>query len=300
MKVLCLYFGNTPHLNNIAELFLPLTPQIALRGQEAIFLEMTKGHRLLSEESFLKRALVILRKYDLLPRHAVAEDPGTALAFCKFFTQRKNLLPVEALQCYLDPFAVSSSYDVAFTKLVPHLERLGIKSVRDFLTFSPTALPSRFAPLGLHLFTQLRGGAASPWPAFVREQHVVEKILIPRLCRSYDAEVSEFYISTLLERGRLRLRARGLPLTHFEVSITQEHPDNYFEREQKVSVQFARPWNAGRKELVSITKEKVHEALERHHRFGPIAALELRILDRTVEKNAASESWYELVTRLYR
>ncbi len=170
MKVLCLYFGNCPQLKNIAELFYSLTPQISLRGNEAIFLEISKGHRLLSEESFSKRALVILRKFSLAPRYAIAEDPGTALAFCKFFTLKKNILPVESLHCYLDPFKTSSDYEETFLKMIPHLRRLGIKSVTDFLRLSPCTLPSRFTPVALHLFMRLQNPAAFPWPPLFPEE----------------------------------------------------------------------------------------------------------------------------------
>jgi protein ImuB len=313
MKVLCLYFGNNANLNtanlkNIAELFYQLTPQIALRGNEAIFLELSKGQRLLSEESFLKRALVILRKFKLAPRYAVAEDPGTALAYCKFFTLKKNILPVEALQCYLEPFKTASDYDSAFLKMIPHLQRLGIKSVRDFLTLSPSSLPSRFGPVGLLLFMRLQNPQTLLWPSFTPDEKVAEKIDFQDDWRMESMNSLIFYLKSLLDRTQMRLRAKGLQIKQFEVVFTQEKFSTIPDPEYKVLIDLSMP-QISAKSLLTLTKEKIDYALQKNPLLGIIASLELRVLDqvpyRTAQKNIFEpkkeenlENWYELLARL--
>jgi protein ImuB len=308
MKVLCLYFKNTPDLKNIAELFYQLTPQIALRGNEAIFLEMSKGQRLLSEQSFLKRALVILRKFKLAPRYALAEDAGTALAYCKFFTNKKNILPLAALQCYLEPFKMDSDYDGAFAKMTPHLQRLGIKSVQDFLTLSPSSLPSRFGPVGLLLFMRLRNPETLMWPTFTPEEHVVERIDFQEDWRMESMTSLIFHLKSLLDRAQLRLRAQGFQLKEFEVVFHQEKFSTIPDPEYKVRVDLSMTQITA-KSLLNLTKEKIDYAIQKKPLRGIIASLELRVLDkvpyRPAQKNLFEpkkeenlESWYELLARL--
>lgn len=308
MKVLCLYFKNTPDLKNIAELFYQLTPQIAVRGNEAIFLEMSKGQRLFSEESFLKRTLVILRKFKLAPRYALAEDAGTALAYCKFFTTKKNILPLAALQCYLEPFKMTSDYDGPFLKMVPHLERLGIKSVKDFLTLSPSSLPSRFGPVGLLLFMRLRNPDTLMWPSFVPTEMVSEKLEFQDDWRMENMNSLIFSLKSLLDRAQIRLRAKGQQIKQFEVIFNQEKFSTIPDPHYKVMIDLSMT-QISTKALLNLTKEKIDDAIQKKPLLGIIASLELHVLDhvpyRTAQKNLFEpkkeenlENWYELLARL--
>ena len=300
MKVLCLQFKNTPDLKNIAELFYSLTPKIAVRGNEAIFLDISKSHRPFSEEGFLKRILVILRKFKMAPRYALAEDAGTALAYCKFFTTKKSILPLAALQCYLEPFNMTSDYDGSFLKMVPHLERLGIKSVQDFLTLSPSSLPSRFGPVGLLLFMRLQIPDNLSWPTFVLADEVTEKLEFQEDWRMENVSILIFYLESLLDRAQMRLRAKGQQIKLFEVVFHQEKFSTGPDPRLKIKIDLSNS-QVPAKSIMDLTKEKIDEALQKKPFLGIVASLELHVMGQSVYKPKSEgnlENWYDLLARL--
>lgn len=54
MRVACLWFLKSVPTSKLAELFLRLSPQIAIRGERALFIEIGKSMSLYSESSLLQ------------------------------------------------------------------------------------------------------------------------------------------------------------------------------------------------------------------------------------------------------
>src|SRR5688572_17990096 len=103
MRVVCLYLHQEQNVLPLAEVFYRATPQIMVRGERAIFMEVSKCAGLYSEASFLRRAKVTLARMQIRAQMAVADDIPTALSFAFFKMSNKNLLPIEALRFYADP-----------------------------------------------------------------------------------------------------------------------------------------------------------------------------------------------------
>ena len=109
MRVACLWFQKTSlsiPIARVAEHCLRFSPQICVRAEEAVFIEIGKCRKLFSEPGFLMRAQVVLRRLSLNASIAIGSDIAEALVLAKYGVSKMDLLPLEALLDLADPFAV--------------------------------------------------------------------------------------------------------------------------------------------------------------------------------------------------
>src|SRR4051812_5360754 len=71
-------------LEAFAEACLQLSPQLALRQNEAVFLEIGKCRNLISDEGVKLRLQVLARRFGLSGKIAIAQAPGWALARARY------------------------------------------------------------------------------------------------------------------------------------------------------------------------------------------------------------------------
>src|SRR5687767_6076164 len=104
MKVICFYFTQEIDPATLGDIFYRYTPQVAFRGKQALFLEVSQCSKLYSAENILKRGLVHLKQLSLNASAAIADDVPTALALAVYKKNVKTELPVEALSLFASPF----------------------------------------------------------------------------------------------------------------------------------------------------------------------------------------------------
>src|SRR6185312_14431277 len=100
MRVICIYIlgeaNKAENLEGLAEACLRLTPQVAI-DKKFIFLEVGACKNLYSETSVQARIQILLKRFAMTARLAIADDIPTALALAQFQVASKEQLPVDAL-----------------------------------------------------------------------------------------------------------------------------------------------------------------------------------------------------------
>jgi hypothetical protein len=212
LRVACIWFSTPTDLTNFAEACLRFSPQIAIRGQQAVFIEIGKSHTLFSEEAFLKRVQVLLKKFELRASGAVRSNVIDALLAARYATDLLVKIPLEGLHLVIDPFAVSRDASKAVDRMIHSLEQLGLRTLEDFFNLPIHELPSRFGAPGL-LCRQHLERPNLTWPKWSPREVIEESVEL-----SYDDYCSTlepllFKAKILLDRLFARLRGRGLRLT---------------------------------------------------------------------------------------
>src|SRR5436309_3286008 len=112
-KVACILVKEaTPVINKLAEACFRFTSQIALRKDEAIFLEVGKSSSLFSERTLEFRIIHLAQRLGLSVKVSFAKTPSLAWLKAHFFekifedSQQPDFskLPLQALIYFLSPF----------------------------------------------------------------------------------------------------------------------------------------------------------------------------------------------------
>ncbi|MBC7692927.1 MAG: hypothetical protein H7222_14285 [Methylotenera sp.] len=231
-KVVCLLFPeSSEHALSVAEACYRFTPLIALRRQEAVFLELTASWHLFEKIDLLPRLHALCRKFELAPRIALAQDAPTALALSRHGSGNRLALPLEALADYADPFIQNPARHELIQKKVsnwiPLLRSLGVHQLKDFLELPERSLASRFGMDGLELYRKVKRNHPVIWPSFHPQELISEKAELfdsqdMRAC--VDLESLLFILRELMPRALSRLRGKGHKAT--VISLEMELDDH--------------------------------------------------------------------------
>lgn len=300
MRVVCVLLEKNEKLKSFAESCLRLTPQVAL-GSRAVFLEISKCQSLYSEASLLKRLHVLLDRFRMKARVAVAEDIPTALAFCQYSIFQKEELPIEALQQYLTPFSEGTD----LSDVIENFRRLGIFKIKDVLKISLRSVSPRFGKDVLEALLFVHGRKEVVWPRFQAEEKVIEHLDI-------DGGVGEiegmwFFLKNLMDRVTARVRGRGEKLLSFNLVLELEKFSNVPNSKPHFYFDLAFP-QVSSLELLSIVRERLNRELSAQGLSSPLIGLELRVeksmkseagqKDFFSKKEEEMEAWHALVARL--
>jgi len=226
LRIACLWFSSplkNGELERFAETCLRFSPQIALRARQAIFIEIGKSRTLFSEEAFIRRVRVLLRRFGLSVSGAVRSRAIDALLAARYGSHLPEALPLEALALVLDPFGIREKEDElpATEKMTVALQALGLRSLHDFMSLPPHELPSRFGAEGRLCRLHLERGEFT-WPTFIPQEVIEESrdLADDEACGTLEPLL--FYAKTLLDRLFARLHGRGLRLTRLQARFELE------------------------------------------------------------------------------
>src|SRR4051794_6903880 len=104
MRVACVLFHHEVRLAEFAQACVRFSPQISLRNPNAIFIEIGKCRNLYSEQSFIARLHVLLRRFNYQAQIEIADDIPSALAFARYGVRTMDDLPLDSLSYFGDPF----------------------------------------------------------------------------------------------------------------------------------------------------------------------------------------------------
>ncbi len=225
MRVVCLLFSKPSPISEIAEACYRWTPQVALRSEEAIFLEIEKCHRLYSEHALTLRLQALLKRFNAKARITIADDVFMSLAQARYPRSEKELLPLEALCDVASPFKRDQDIEKKVLTMIEELRRLGLKTLGEFIKLSPKELSSRFHYQSLELHRRLYNGSfdesLSLWPRFIPPERICESVSLEYAEKCQSLEPLLFVIKKIVNRAMARLTARGERLSkaslHFEL-----------------------------------------------------------------------------------
>ena len=78
-----------------AEACFRFSPQVALRGEEAVFVEIGGSSHLFSEQTMPLRLTALCQRFDVQAKVAIADDAPTALAMARFRQADAKKLPLD-------------------------------------------------------------------------------------------------------------------------------------------------------------------------------------------------------------
>jgi hypothetical protein len=223
MRVACIDFGSSVNINPFAEACVRFSPQICLRSDEAVFIEIGKCKTLYREETFLMRVHILLKRFDLTAKVSIADNIVLALVQTRLGTNDLERLPLSALVYFSDPFLFSENDRKLIDKMVESFRRLGVKTLGDFTSIAASELPSRFGALGILCRQRLNDSSHIAWPAWSPPEQMEEFLHLAYDDHCGSIEPLLFKSKVILDRLFARLRGRGLRLSRVKIELKLEN-----------------------------------------------------------------------------
>jgi len=286
MKVLAVLFEKSPNdganqISDVAEVLYRYSSQIALRDQEAIFMEVSKSMRLYRAESLTCRVQAHLRQFGLQARTALADDPATALSFARYFVRggRKGELPTLTLLDYVSPFRrLDATEKNLFLRKIQLLERLGVRTLGRFLALPEKTIVNHLGGQMLTVYDAVQSSRDCPWPYFKPKEKVCEQLsLSERELTSSSLEGMSFLFKSLIDRSLARLHGRGERLISFKLIFDLEK-NSQSEGQRIYKFDLSLPHSSVR-DLLSVVRERVAADLQQKPLTSLVENLSLEVLE---------------------
>lgn len=313
MRVVCIRLKSAVDAQSVAEIFYRATPQILIRKPNIIFLEISKCRNLYSEQTFLKRTHVTLKRIGILAQVSIADDIPTALSVSMLSPPHhpasdRNSLPIEALAYYIDPLNCFPEQMGFIHSTIRTLKLLRICTLNDFLNIPSHEISPRFGPLVLLGYQRIAGEHDLPWATFIPRETVSEDCEFDLSHPPRDLEPIYFSLRPLLEKMHLRLRGKGRRARQFKVTLHQEYATQ--KTPQMYDVLIIIPLSfVSVKTIFQITKEKLDTAVHRQPLEHAIVKLSVVVTEEVPyvtaqkdifdqKKEETSEAFFHLVSRI--
>jgi protein ImuB len=317
-RIACLWIyrltsNESLEIQALAEACSRFTPKIALRGQEAIFLDISGCAGLFSEQGLFLRVQSLARRFALDVRMGIAEDAPTALAVARYSNRTvknftRHLLPLEALFDYSSPFIQPSHQDKErvqrVLKIIELSRKLGLKNVGDFLALPVLSLASRFGREGVEIRARLEGRLEAAWPGFQIPEQIIESEDLEEMV---GLEPLLFILKQLVDRTMARLRGLGQRASVIRVEFKLEPWSILQERIRswKISFPLSQGSSVG---VMPILQEKLNFDLGREPLGAPVQRIRFEVLEKIPgrssqrdffhQKEEDLEKWGALLSRL--
>lgn len=277
MRVACLWLKTKMPAGRIAEACLRFSPQICIRENEAVFIEIGKCHRLYSEPSFTARMQVVLRRLGIEATISIGDDIPKALLSAKYRTADTERLPLEALIDMADPFNKDLIGQKYIHKMIAAFTDLGIKSIAQFKQIPMAQLTSRFGAIGILCRERSLNAENIPWPLWRPEEVIQEKSEFPYFDFYGELEPLLFELKKHLDVIFERLWARGLKAQQIQVKVfceTNSVNPNPF---REFNFDFLYPQSAT-KGTLTVIRERLTRDFERNPVKTPIQGISTLIV----------------------
>jgi protein ImuB len=245
------------------------TPQVALRGNEALFLEISQCRRLYDEEGLLLRLRVLLRRFGFQAKIVVGTHAAEALALARYGVSDPKLLPIEAVHDYASPFEESEERERVYVRWLAMLHRLGVRTLGDFLLLPPKTLVTRLGMSALDVRNKISESGRIFWPIFMPPENWEEVLDLEDLLYMETLEPVLFLLRAMLSRLVSRLRGRGYRVSAMTLTLGKT---------RRLSLEFRHPQGSV-PSLFSIIRERLTVELFRKPLEEPIEKLTLKVTE---------------------
>jgi hypothetical protein len=284
VRVACVYFPTPRDLTSFSEACLRFTPEIAVRPERAVFLEIGKCRSLYSEESFRKRMQVMLGRYgDSYLRDArvgIADDATRALVCARYAVEPGAegaldfaALPFESFHDFADPFGLTNEKNrKPLAAMIRSLGLLGLGSVADFLRVPAAELASRFGAISLHVRSQIENSRGATWPQWAPREVIEETLELAHDDYCTSLEPLLFQTKGALDRVYARLQGRGLRCAGLGLELFLERHSAVRRPVRTFDFEFMMPQGSTRGTLPIL-----QERLDREFAGTPLESAVLRL-----------------------
>jgi hypothetical protein len=177
MRVACIYFNDPPQLQDFAESCLRFSPQICIRQNEAVFIEIGRCKSLFSEEQFFERVYALTKAFNLQANVTIRDCVIQALVSAKYGTDDYSKIPISALPLFSDPYGFTKP-DQEIEKMEEILKKVGIKVISEFSALSEAQLSTRFGKMGVFWKRQVDDPSNLPWPKWKPRESIIETLTL--------------------------------------------------------------------------------------------------------------------------
>lgn len=276
MKVACLWFTKPAPTQKVAELCLRFSPQICVRENEAVFVEIGKCKNLYSEAGFAARVQVILRRLNIEATVAFGQDITEALVRARYRIENIDHLPLAALLDFTDPFAKDPVAGKYVQKMISGFNELGIINIAGFKKIPLADLISRFGAIAILCRQRVTFEVPISWTYWRPAEVVCEKTEFPYFEFYGELEPLLFELKKQLDVIFQRLWARSLKAQTMQVKVFCETNSRNPKPHRQFDFDFLFP-QSNTKGALKIIKERLTRDFEKKAVTSPIEALETRV-----------------------
>ena len=277
MKVACLWFETAAPTQKVAELCLRLSPQICIRKEHAVFIEIGKCKNLYTEAGFYARTQVILRRLKLTASIGFGDDITDALLRARYKVQNIEQLPLTVLTDFTDPFAQDEVLNKYVKKMILAFQDLGIKQIAQFKQIPTSELISRFGPVSIICKQRVNFEVPVPWTYWKPEELIFEKVEFPYFEFYGELEPILFELKKQLDQIFKRLWARSRKAQSMQVKIFTETNSRNPQPFRQFDFDFLFPQSAT-KGALKIIAERLTRDFQKKPVLTPLQGLETRVI----------------------
>lgn len=308
MKVACIYFEKNQDIQSLAEIFYRATPQIMLREEKALLLDISGCTALYSEAKFIKRVLATLQRLHLKATVTIGGNVSEAMSLAHFKVTQKDDLPIDALKFYVDPLGKDPELLNKMGPTILLLKKLGLEKLRDFTQLPARDINSRFGALGLVAYLKVNNQYDTPWLAFKPREQIEDRFEFDPEHPVQNLEPIYFRLNAMLDRLNLRLRGQGKRLKQFDLVLKQEHTMNPNDLYYKIPILLQLPY-VSQKVIFQITKERLEAEILRQPLKARVIEFAVKVTETIPyfmnqknlfdqKKEESEESLFQLVSRI--
>ena len=226
MPTFCLRFSDHQPLEPLAEALMRLSPDIAIRKDEAIFIDSRRCEKLYQQsksEALLLRIKALCKRFDRQVHIGQANTAAMALVYSRLPQQCAiQQLPLETFYDLVNPFRPLRQQPIiqmGIERMLPLLHKLGIHHLEAFSQLPTQKLGNRFGKLATIIQQRLRAESIKRqhmhyeegWQTFKPQENIClrEQTSQPTV----DLEPLLFEFKKLIDQTTARLRGRGEALT---------------------------------------------------------------------------------------
>lgn len=257
-------------IEDFAEACFRFTPLIALRGREAVFLDL---YGLSPTGIELKVQALINRFWDgKKVSIQLARQPALALALARY-AQPFEQLPIEALYEYAFPFGIEDLKQKKSVRVMIDLIRsLGVNRLHQFLALPRSSLVSRFGKQALSIHMRIQGGFPEAWPALRPKDRFFEGTDVEEL---ENLEGILLNLHPLIDRLMARLRGLSKRASVVEVRF-QLGRTGYADRVWKLELSMPQ---GSASSLIAILRDRLTYDLEKDPLESEIVRIQFEVLE---------------------
>lgn len=302
-RVACLYVGDPlapARFGALAEACLRLSPQVAIRENVAVFVDVSRCQRLYTEQGVRTRLLALATRFEVRDaRVAMGWDAATALAAARYGLKdadRIGELPLDALEEVASPFHLGSDahLEKQVASLIRSLRVLGLKNLSDFTRLPRASIGTRFGSTAVQLSERIHGAPSGAWPGLRVAEKVIEESAvmageIQGMWMSLDSIL--FLLRGLVDRAMARLRGHGQRASRVRIEFRLEKWSTALSvRRRAWELEFPLPQGSA-SGVVPILRERLGFELLRDPLVAPVEHVRFEILDTVPGLGAQKDFW---------
>ncbi len=290
MRVAAIRLKKTPEeIGAFAEACLRFSPTLCVKRKGFVFIEIGSCHRLYTEENFLARMQVLLRRFELEATVKIADSLLESLILIEYGTLDFHRLPITSFIDFVEPFRVDVEVMEKTLKLIESLKKVGVQAVSQFLKIPLGELSARFGSVAVFLSSRIQKEIGVPWPLWIPAEKIIELREFEEREQFSTIESLLYFIKPILDRIFNRMYGRGFCVSSIRLQLNLEKFSFTKEPIREWRLEFMFPQTTSRGAL-PIFRERLSRDLDRKPLESVVQSLEFEVLQRV--RNSKSQSGF--------